>query len=102
MYRRFGGCENRTRNPGINGVGGARRRASAELERLKRLMIAILVDAIRCYFKKFASVKPRKRREFRQTRNWLFKERNDDFSSDSVCCILTDHEFLRWRLTQFR
>lgn len=80
------------------------RRGSAALEPLKRLMMAILVDAIRCYHRNFEAVTPHKRREFREAQDWLFKDRNDGpFAFDTVCYVLdTNPDFLRRRLIQLQ
>jgi|SRR5277367_1543837 len=43
-----------------------RRRGSAAIEPLKRLKMAVLVAAIRCYRRNLDAVKLRKRREFRE------------------------------------
>lgn len=80
------------------------RRGNAALEPQKRLMMAILVDAIRCYQRNFAAVTLRKRREFREAQNWLFKDRNDGpFAFDTVCYVLeTDPDLLRQRLIRLQ
>jgi len=57
------------------------RRGSAAVEPVKRLMMAVLVDAIRCYQRNFATVTLRKRREFMEVQDWLFKDRNDGLFS---------------------
>jgi hypothetical protein len=77
------------------------RRGSAVMEPLKHLMMAILVDAIRCYRRNIAARTLPKRREFREAQNWLFKDRNDGpFSFDTVCYVLgTDPDLLRQRLS---
>ena len=80
------------------------RRGNAALEPVKRLMMAILVDAIRCYQRNFEAVTLRKRREFREAQDWLFKDRNDGpFAFDTVCYVLdTNPDFLRRRLIQLQ
>jgi len=80
------------------------RRGSAAVEPVKRLMMAILGDAIRCYQRNLAAVTLRKRREFREAQDWLFKDRDDGlFSFDTVCYVLeTDPDLLRQRLIQFQ
>src|SRR2546428_2319125 len=80
------------------------RRGSAAMEPMKRLMMAILVDAIRCYQRNFDAVTLRKRREFGEAQNWLFKDRNDGpFAFDSICYVLdTNPDFLRRRLFQLQ
>jgi len=46
-------------------------------------MMAILIDAIGCYQSNVEAMTLRKRREFREAQNWMFKDGNDDvFSFD--------------------
>jgi len=80
-----------------------RRRGSAALEPMKRLMTAILVDAIGCYRRNLKAVTAGKRREFREAKSWLFEDRSDGpFSFDTVCYVLeTDPRLLRRSLIQF-
>jgi hypothetical protein len=80
-----------------------RRRGSAALEPMKRLMTAILVDAIGCYRRNLKAVTAGKRREFREAKSWLFEDRSDGpFSFDTVCYVLeTDPHLLRRSLIQF-
>jgi hypothetical protein len=80
------------------------RGGSAAMEPLKNLMMAILVDAIRCYQRNIEAMTLCKRSEFREAQNWLFKDRNDGpFSFDTVCYLLgTDPGVLRRRLIQFQ
>jgi hypothetical protein len=78
------------------------RRGSAVVEPLKRLMIAILADAIRCYQRNVDAGTLANRSEFMEAQDWLFKERdNGPFSFDTVCYVLaTDPGLLRNRLIQ--
>ena len=80
-----------------------RRRGSAAIEPLKRLMTAILVDAIGCYRRNRMAVTASKRREFREAKSWLFEDRSDGpFSFEMVCYVLeTDPQSLRRSLRQF-
>ena len=82
----------------------SRRRDNAAKEPWRRLMMAVLIDAIRSYQRNFDAVTLRKRREFREAQYWLFKDRNDGpFSFDTVSYALdTDPELLRLRLIQFQ
>jgi hypothetical protein len=68
------------------------------------MMTAILVDAIRSYQKNAEAVRIRRRREFREAQDWLFKDRDDGpFSFETVCYVLdTDPDFLRRRIIQFQ
>jgi hypothetical protein len=79
-------------------------RGHAAMGPLKRLMRAVLVDAIHCYQRNFDALTIRKQREFREAQNWLFKDSSDGpFSFDTVCYVLDIHpDFLRQRLIQFQ
>jgi hypothetical protein len=80
------------------------RRGGAAVQSLKRLMMAILADAIHCYQRNVDAVTLPKRREFREARDWLFNQRdNGPFSFDTVCYVLaTDPGLLRKRLIQLQ
>jgi hypothetical protein len=80
------------------------RRGSAALEPLKRLMMAILLEALRSYQRNFEAATLRKRREFREAQNWVFTDGNDGiFSFETVCSVLdTDPDLLRQRLLRFQ
>lgn len=58
-------------------------------EPLERLMLAVLLDAIRCYQSKFGSRGVRQRIEFHEARQWLFDGWSEGpFSLHSVCSVL--------------
>jgi hypothetical protein len=78
------------------------RRGRSGLEPLKRLMMAVLVDAIGCYQRNLGAKAARKRREFKETECWLFEEKRDDlFSFEHVCDVLnTDPDRLREAVMQ--
>jgi hypothetical protein len=80
------------------------RRGSAAVEPVKRLMTAIIVDAIRRYQTNIATVTLRKRRECREAQDGLFKDCNDGpCSFDTVCYVLnTNPDLLRQRLIEFQ
>jgi len=65
------------------------RRGTASVEPLQRLMVAMLVDAVRCFQTKFAARQPARRQEFAEVRSWLFSdEENGMFSFKAVCDAL--------------
>ncbi len=80
------------------------RRGGAGLEPVKRLMMAILVDAIGCYQRNLGAMVVRKRREFKEVEHWLFEKQRDDlFSFEHVCDVLnTDPGRLRQAIRQWR
>ncbi len=49
-------------------------RGRSILEGERRLMLAILEDAIMCYQKYAGATRPRSRRLFQEAENWLFRE----------------------------
>ena len=58
-------------------------------EPLQRLMLAVLLDAIRCYQSNFGSRSIRQRIEFHEARQWLFDGCSEGpFSLHSVCSVL--------------
>ena len=58
-------------------------------EPLRRLMVAVLVDAIRCVQTKFAARQPSTREEFTEARSWIFSnEDHSVFSFKTVCDAL--------------
>jgi len=73
------------------------RRGTSEGEPLRRLMVAMLIDAVRCFQSKFKSRQPGRRQEFAEVRSWLFSDVDDGpFSFRTVCEELeVDPEALR-------
>jgi hypothetical protein len=64
---------------------GARRRAS-ETQPVRCLMIAMLVDAVRCFQTKFEVRRLGMRQEFAKVRSWIFSDQDDGpFSFRAVC-----------------
>lgn len=62
---------------------------TATAEPLRRLMIAVLIDAIRCVQTKFAARQPSIREERAEARSWIFSnEDNSVFSFKTVCDAL--------------
>jgi hypothetical protein len=65
------------------------RRGAATIEPLRRLMVAMLVDAVRCFQTKFGARQPATRQEFAEVRSWIFSdEDNATFSIKAVCDAL--------------
>jgi hypothetical protein len=60
-----------------------------QTEPLRRLMVAVLVDAIRCVQTKFAARRPSIREEFAEARSWIFSNEDSSvFSFQTVCDAL--------------
>jgi hypothetical protein len=79
------------------------------LEPLKRLMLAVLTDAVRCYQLGSAAQKTSRRRAFLEAEQWLFRAKaNGPFSFESVCCALDiapdylRHMLHRWQAQRAR
>jgi hypothetical protein len=82
--------------------GNFRRRSYLEPE--KRLMFAVLEDAIRCYQDNYISPRGKKKRHFEEVKEWLLSEDGDwVFSFENVCDVLgvnaayIRHGLLRWK-----
>ena len=73
------------------------RRGTSEVEPLRHLMVAMLVDAVRCFQAKFERRKPGMRQEFAEVRSWIFSDEDDGpFSFRTVCDALEiDAEAIR-------
>jgi hypothetical protein len=64
---------------------GPRRQASDFLP-VQRLLIAMLVDAVRCFQTKCGTTQSEKRQEFAEARWWIFSDKNNGpFSFRTVC-----------------
>jgi hypothetical protein len=66
-----------------------RRNRATALEPLCRLMVAILVDAIKCVQTRFSARQPVRRQEYADARSWIFS--GDDtavFSFKTICDTL--------------
>jgi hypothetical protein len=65
------------------------RNKNEALEPIKRLMLAVLADAVRCYQVGSDAEKTSRRRAFREAEEWLFRTISDGpFSFENVCCTL--------------
>ena len=84
---------------------GARRAATVEPER--RLMLAMLVDAVRCFQSRSEPRLPAKRREYAEAQSWIFSDDDSGFFSFGAVCdaLEIDPEaarkgLLRWEQTK--
>ena len=70
----------------------------------RRLMLAVLDDAIMCYQKYVTARKGKGNRLFRKAQEWIFEEESDRFFSfESVCVHLgVDPNYIRRGLAQWR
>jgi hypothetical protein len=75
----------------------------ATAEPLRRLMVAILVDAIRCFQTKLALRQPARRQEFAEVRSWIFSDvDNGCFSFRAICDALgIDPKAIRKRIAEW-
>ena len=80
------------------------RRGTSEVEPLRRLMIAMLVDAIRSFETKFDARQPATRQEFAEVRSWIFSDADDGvFSFRAVCdALAADPGAIRKGLTRWQ
>ena len=63
-----------------------RRRGSASLEPIMRLMASVLIDAVRCFQRNFEARHPHGLQEFREAQLWIFDDGgNGPFSFQCVC-----------------
>jgi hypothetical protein len=81
------------------------RRGGEQVEAVKRLMCAILEDALRCFERNLQACTTLRRREFREAENWLFSRSEGEglFSFENVCDALgVDPNRLRRAISQRR
>ena len=79
-------------------------RGSAILEGERRLMLAVLEDAVACFQKNAGATRPRSRRLFQEAEDW-FLDPDDSwpFSFEAVCVVLGyDAGYVRKRLMDWR
>jgi hypothetical protein len=79
-----------------------RRKVQTEPE--KRLMLAVLEDALACFQKHFSSRGGRGLRLFRETEEWIFRGDNSQpFSFSNICEVVGfDPEYIRQGLLKWR
>jgi hypothetical protein len=80
------------------------RQKNEALEPEKRLMLAVLTDAVRCYQVGCDAQRTSRIRAFREAEKWLFSARGyGPFSFENVCCTLDiTPEYLRKMLRKWR
>jgi len=80
------------------------RRGTRSTEPLRRLMVAMLFDAVRCFQTKFESRQPARQQEFAEVQSWLFSDKdNGPFSFKAVCDGLEiDPQAIRKGLTDWQ
>ena len=79
-----------------------RRKVQTEPE--KRLMLAVLEDALACFQKHFSSRGGRGLRLFRETEEWIFRaDGNQPFSFTNICEVVGfDPQYIRQGLLRWR
>ncbi len=79
-----------------------RRKVQTEPE--KRLLLAVLEDALACYQKHFSSRGGRGMRLFRETEEWIFREESTrPFSFTNICEVVGfDPQYIRSGLLKWR
>lgn len=77
---------------------------SVHLEPEKRLMLALLDDAIKCFQKHFGAKKGRGKRRFHEVEQWFWDDKREDtFSFEHVCAVLNlSPGYLRRMLIQWK
>jgi hypothetical protein len=78
--------------------------AASAAEPWRRLMAAMLLDAVRCYQTKFHARQAARHQEFAEARAWIFSDRDDGaFSFGAVCNALeVDPEIIRRGLSRWK
>lgn len=81
-----------------------RMRQQRVLEGERRLMLAILEDAVACFQKYAGATRPRSRRLFQEAEEWfLDKDNTWVFSFESICSVLNiDPEYFRRNLIRWK
>lgn len=79
-------------------------RTKVQTEPEKRLMLAVLEDALTCFQKHFSSRGGRGLRLFRETEEWIFRGDNSQpFSFTNICEVVGfDPEYMRQGLLKWR
>ncbi len=79
-------------------------RGHAILEGERRLMLAVLEDAVSCFQKYAGSPRPRAQRLYREAEDWLLDTDGSwPFSFEAVCIVLGyDSSYVRKRLMDWR
>jgi len=76
----------------------------AVLEGERRLMLAVLEDAVSCFQKYTGATRPRARRLFQEAEDWFFAEQSAwPFSFESICAVLgINPEYFRTGLQRWK
>jgi hypothetical protein len=80
-----------------------KRNSAAALESLRRLMVAVLVDAMRCVQSRFNAHQSARRQEYADARSWIFSDEDRAlFSFKAICDTLDmDPNAIRKYLAQW-
>ncbi len=80
------------------------RRPNIEQDPAKRLMLAVLEDAIDCFQKNLFAADAKEKSEFRDAEEWIEEENNDwPFSFNNICEALGfDTQYLREGLRRWK
>ncbi len=79
-------------------------RRKTHLEPEKRLMLAVLDDAVACFQKYFSAQKPKEKALFQEVEEWFMEKESDwCFSFENICESLgLDPDYLRKGLKQWK
>lgn len=79
-------------------------RGRSILEGERRLMLAVLEDAVMCYQKYAGSPRARGKRMFEEAEEWFFEENQTwPFSFESICSVFAIHPgYFRTRLVRWK
>jgi hypothetical protein len=79
-------------------------RGHSILEAERRLMVAVLEDAVSCFQKYAGATRPRGRRLFQEAEDWLLEEDSSwPFSFESICSVLgISPEYFRQQLKRWK
>jgi hypothetical protein len=79
-------------------------RGHSVLEAERRLMVAVLEDAVSCFQKYAGATRPRSRRLFQEAEEWLLEEDSSwPFSFESICTVLgIDPQYFRQQMKRWK
>jgi hypothetical protein len=79
-------------------------RGAAVLDAERRLMLAVLEDAVSCFQKYAGATRPRSRRLFKEAEEWFMEEEGGWlFSFESICAVLNlDPQYFRQQLQRWK
>jgi hypothetical protein len=61
-------------------------KGTAAFQPVRRLMLAMLADAIRCFRTNSGARQPVRRRDFAEAQSWIFSDKDDGFFSFNAVC----------------